>query len=91
MKTVPITELRQHAADIIEDAGSSDEPTVILQRSRKAAYIVSPERFDRDQAELKMLRRGLFLAEVREAEAEYNAGQATKFDDVEELLDELRS
>lgn len=91
MKSVPITELRQHAADIIEDAGASDEPTVILQRSRRAAYIVSPERFDRDQEELRVLRRGLFLAEVREAEAEYDAGKATRFEDVEALLDELRS
>ena len=91
MKTVPITELRQRAADVIEQAGSSDEPTVILQRSRKAAYIVSPERFEHDQAELRTLRRALFLTEVREAEAEYAAGETRRFDDVEELLDELRS
>lgn len=91
MKSVPITELRQRAADVIQDAGSSHEPTVILQRSRKAAYIVSPERFDRDQEELKTLRRALFLAEVREAEAEYTANLAPRFQDVEELLDELRS
>lgn len=91
MKSVPITELRAHAADVIEEAGSSDEPTVILQRSRKAAYIVSPLRFEHDQAELRSLRRALFLTEVREAEAEYAAGQSTKFDDVEDLLDHLRS
>ena len=90
MKTVPITELRQRAADVIQEAGASDEPTVILQRSRKAAYIVSPQRFERDQAELRTLRRSLFLAEVREAEGEYSAGGAHPFDDVEELLDELR-
>ncbi|MDQ2941549.1 MAG: type II toxin-antitoxin system Phd/YefM family antitoxin [Chloroflexota bacterium] len=90
MKSVAITELRQHAADVIEEAGSSDEPTVILQRSRKAAYIVSPERFEHDQVELRALRRALFMSEVREAEAEYAAGQARSFDDVEDLLDELR-
>ena len=91
MKSVPITELRQRAAEVIEQAGTSDEPTVILQRSRKAAYIVSPERFEQDQAELRTLRRALFMTEVREAEAEYAAGQASQFDDVEDLLDELRS
>jgi prevent-host-death family protein len=90
MKSIAITELRQRAADVIEDAGSSDEPTVILQRSRKAAYIVSPARFEHDQTELRTLRRALFLSEVREAEAEYAAGQARAFDDVEDLLDELR-
>lgn len=90
MKSVAITELRQRAADVIEEAGSSDEPTVILQRSRKAAYIVSPDRYEHDQEELRILRRALFLVEVREAEAEYQAGDAPRFDDVEQLLDELR-
>jgi hypothetical protein len=31
------------------------------------------------------------MAEVREAEAEHSAGQATQFEDVENLLDELRA
>ena len=91
MKSIPITELRQRAADVIEEAGSSQEPTVILQRSRKAAYIVSPQRYDQDQAELRALRRALFLTEVRQAEAEYDAGQSRAFEDMELLLDELRA
>lgn len=90
MKSVAITHLRQHAANVIEQAGSSDEPTVVLQRSRKAAYIVSPQRFEHDQVELRALRRALFLSEVREAETEYTAGQVRSFDNVEDLLDELR-
>ncbi|MEO8274270.1 MAG: type II toxin-antitoxin system Phd/YefM family antitoxin [Chloroflexota bacterium] len=88
MKTVPITEFRQHAAEIIGDV-QAGEPTVVLQRSQKVAYLVGPELYERDQAELTALRRGLFLAEVREAEAEYQAGDATAFDDVEALLDSL--
>lgn len=91
MKSIGITELRQHAADVIEAAGASDEPTVIVQRSRKAAYIVSPDRYEHDQAELRTLRRALFLTEVREAEAEYAAGASRTFDDMEQLLDELRT
>jgi prevent-host-death family protein len=90
MKTIPITHLRQHAAEVIDAASGSDEPTVVLQRSRKAAYIVSPERYERDQEELRALRRALFVAEVREAEAEYRAGAAPEFEHMESLLDELR-
>lgn len=90
MKTVPITELRQRAAEVIDDAGASDEPTIVLQRSRKAAYIVSPERYERDQEELRALRRALFVAEVREAEAEYEASATPDFNNIESLLDELR-
>jgi len=91
MKTVPISDLRKRIADVIDEVQAGDQPTVILQRSQKAAYIVKPERYEQDQAELLLLRRQLFLAEVREAEAEYQAGEAHRFDNVEQLLDELRS
>ena len=90
MKTVPISDLRQRIADVIEEARTADEPTVVLQRSRPAAYIVSPTRFERDQQELGVLRRQLFLAEVRESEAEYRAGDARRYDEMEQLLDDLR-
>jgi prevent-host-death family protein len=88
MKTVPITEFRQRAAEIIGDV-QSGEPTVVLQRSQKVAYLVGPDSYERDQAELAARR--LFLAEVREAEAEYRAGDTAAFDDVEALLDSLSS
>jgi hypothetical protein len=42
------------------------------------------------ERELAALRRALFLGEVRKAEAEYEAGAAAEFDDVEELLVQLR-
>ncbi len=90
MKTIPISDLRTRIAEVIDDVQASDEPTIVMQRSRPAAYIVNPEHFERDQAELRSLRRALFLTEVREAEAEYVAGDAKRYDDVEELLDELR-
>jgi prevent-host-death family protein len=90
MKTIPVSDLRQRVADVIDDVQASSEPTIVLQRSRKVAYIVNPEHYERDQAELQTLRRAVFVAEVREAEAEYAAGQASRFDDVEQLLDELR-
>lgn len=91
MKSIPISDLRQRVADVIHEVQTTDEPTVVMQRSRKAAYIVNPERYERDQAELSALRRAVFLAEVREAEAEYQAGDSPTFDGVEQLLDDLRS
>ena len=89
MKTVPISEFRQHVAEVI-DAVRDGEPALLLQRSKKVAYLVGSEHYERDQAELGALRRALFIAEVREAEGEYGAGEAKRFDDVEQLLDELR-
>jgi prevent-host-death family protein len=91
MKSIPISDLRQRVADVIDDVQASDEPMVVLQRSRPAAYLVNPDRFERDQAELSALRRALFLNEVREAEAEYQSGESRSFDDIDGLLDELRT
>ena len=90
MKSVAISDLRKRIADVIDEVQESDEPTVVLQRSRKAAYIVKPDRYERDQEELLLLRRQLFLTEVREAEAEFEAGEAHRFDHVEGLLDEIK-
>lgn len=88
MKTVPISEFRQRAAEVLGDLRDG-EPALLLQRSRKVAYLVDSEDYERDQAELAALRRGLFLAEVRETEAEYEAGNFQTFDSVDDLLSEL--
>jgi prevent-host-death family protein len=90
MKTIPISDLRTRIAEVIDDVQASDEPTIVMQRSHPAAYIVNPEHYERDRAELSSLRRALFLTEIREAEAEYLAGDAKRFDDVDDLLAELR-
>jgi prevent-host-death family protein len=91
MKTIAISELRQHTADVLADVQASDEPMVVLQRSRRAAYLINPDRYEHDQAELSTLRRAVFLTEVREAEAEYAAGAARTFDDMEDLIDDLKA
>jgi prevent-host-death family protein len=90
MKAIPVTELRQRTAEVLDDLHGSQEPVVILQRSQKAAYLVDATQYDAQMAELRAARRQLFLREVREAEAEYGAGEATSFDDMDTLLDELR-
>jgi prevent-host-death family protein len=88
MKTVPISDFRQRAAEILDELRDG-EPAVLLQRSKKVAYLVGSDEYERDQAELAALRRGLFLAEVREAEAEYRAGESKAFDTMDDLLAEL--
>jgi prevent-host-death family protein len=91
MKTIGVTELRQRAAEVIEAVRESAEPTLVLQRSQKAAYLVGADLYESDQAELQAARRALFLREVREAEAEYGAGSFTEYDDVEGLIRDLKA
>jgi prevent-host-death family protein len=89
VKTVAVTDLRQRAAEILEELRAGDEPFCILQRSQKVAYLVAAEHYERERAELAAARRALFLREVREAEAEYTAGTASVYEDVETLIADL--
>jgi len=91
MKVVPVTELRQRTAEILDELRDSEEPYVILQRSQKAAYLVDADRYDAQMAELRAARRQLFLREVREAEAEYATGEAQSYDHMDALLADLRA
>jgi len=90
MKAIPVTDLRQRTAEILDELHESEEPFVIIQRSQKAAYLVDASRYDEQMAELRSARRQLFLREVREAEAEYAAGKVVTFDDIEALVSDLR-
>ena len=90
MKTVGVTELRQRAAEILDEVRAGDEPIAILQRSKPAAYLVGAAQYEAQREELRAARRALFLREVREAEAEYRAGDSRTFGDVDQLLDDLR-
>ncbi len=90
MKSIGVTELRQRTAEILESLHEAGEPVAILQRSRTTAYLVEARHYEAERDELRAARRALFLREVREAEAEYHAGDAVTYDDVDGLLTELR-
>jgi len=90
MKSIGVTELRQRTAEILEALHDAEEPVAILQRSQTTAYLVDARRYEAEREELRAARRALFLREVREAEAEYQAGGSTEFADVEDLLSDLR-
>jgi prevent-host-death family protein len=86
MKAIPVTELRQRTAEVLEDLHASEEPYVILQRSQKAAYLVDAHQYDAQMTELRAARRQLFLREVGEAEAELATGGGSEYDNVDELI-----
>ncbi len=90
MKHIGVTELRQRTAEILERLRDAEEPIAILQRSQTAAYLVDARQYEAEREELRIARRALFLREVREAEAEYQTGDATTYDDMDALLADLR-
>ena len=53
---VPITDLRQDAAAVLNRLKDSAEPVIITQRGRAAAVLLSPKVYERSEQERQMLR-----------------------------------
>ena len=53
---VPVTDLRQDAASVLQKLRDSREPVVITQRGRAAAVLLSLEAYERVHAERQILR-----------------------------------
>ncbi len=69
---IPITDLRQDAAGVLQRVRASREPIVITQRGRAAAVMVSAEEYERaehDREILMLLARG--EKEIKEGNTNY--------------------
>jgi len=55
-KIIPISELRQEVASIVQDVSSSRDPVVITRRGRAAVVMVSAEAYQRSQHEMEILK-----------------------------------
>ena len=54
---VPISDLRQGAADVLAQVRKSRQPVVITQRGRAAAVMISVESYEESEKERELLRR----------------------------------
>jgi len=54
-KIIPVSDLRQDAAAVLRQIRDSDGPTVITQRGRAAAILLSPEAFAKSENERELL------------------------------------
>lgn len=73
---IPISDLRQDAAAVLKSIKNSDQPTVITQRGRAAAIMLSVESYEQslhDKELLMLLARG---------EKEIEAGEGYDFQTV---------
>lgn len=80
---VPITDLRQDAAAVLERVRRSAEPVVITQRGRAAAIMLSPESFERSENERQILRL------LARGDREISKGKGLDLDSVLAEADEL--
>lgn len=79
---VPITDLRQDAAAVLRKVRSQKQPTVITQRGRAAAVILSVEAYEQGEQERQLLR----LLAQGDKEIAAGGGQ-----DLEKVLAEARA
>jgi prevent-host-death family protein len=78
--------VREDTAKVFRQVQESDEPVLVVSRSKPTAYILGAARYQELLDELKELRREAFVREVREAEAEIRRGGLPVYDSVEELM-----
>lgn len=53
---IPVTDLRQDAANVLRRVRHSKQPVVITQRGRAAAVMLSTEAYERAEHDLQLLR-----------------------------------
>ncbi len=80
---VPVTDLREAAADILKRIQGSDDPIIITQRGRAAAVLLSLEAYEKAQHEREMLRL------LAQGETELRARKGHELEEVLEQADEL--
>ncbi len=88
-KIVPISDLRQDAANIVKGVATSREPVVITQRGRAAAVMVGMEAYEHIQHELEILR--LLVKSDKEIEAGVGFDKASVFKEADKLLKQEKS
>ena len=73
---IPVSDLREDAANILGRMKKSNEPVVITQRGRAAAVMVSVEEYERSNHEREILRL------LAQGDKEVAAGKGYELEDV---------
>jgi prevent-host-death family protein len=83
---IPITDLQRQAGQIIGGLSASDEPVIITQRGRAAAVIVSAERYNEIEDDLKRLDELELIGLIDESRRAIEAGDILSQDEVKQKL-----
>jgi prevent-host-death family protein len=73
---LPVSDLRQGAAEILGRVRRSRQPVIITQRGRAAAVLLSVESYEKTERELEILKR------IARGEKELRSGKGHDLDDV---------
>jgi len=82
---LPVSDLRQDAAEVLDRVRKSRQPVIITQRGRATAVLMSVESYEQSERELEILKR------IARGEKELRSGKGHDLKDVmadaEQLLD----
>lgn len=83
---VPITDLQRQAGQIIGSLSDSDEPVIVTQRGRAAAVIISADRYEEIEEDLKRLDELELLELVEQGKRAVAAGDLISHEEVKRKL-----
>ena len=83
---VPITDLQRQAGQIIGGLSESDEPVIVTQRGRAAAVIISADRYEEIEEDLKRLDELELLELVEKGRQAIAAGDIISHEEVKRKL-----
>ena len=83
---IPITDLQRQAGQIISSLSESGEPVIVTQRGRAAAVIISADRYEEIEDDLKRLDELQLLELVGKAREAISAGDVISHDEVRRRL-----
>lgn len=82
-KIIPISDLRQNAAAVLQRLRGSQEPVVITQRGRAAAVLLSVDTYEQSEEERQILRA------LARGDREIQSGKGPSLDSVLREADKL--
>lgn len=84
MTTLPLAEVRANLSKLVDEAVRTHERIEVTRQGRRAAVILSADDYDSIMETLAILSDQQLMREVRDAEAEADAGQIYSLDEVTE-------
>ncbi len=78
MSIEPLREVRDHFSDVVDRVEREHERVTVTRNGRAAAVIISPEDLAELEETLAVLSDPLALADIREADAAYAAGDVVR-------------
>ena len=78
MSIEPLREVRDHFSDVVDRVEREHERVTVTRNGRAAAVIISPEDLAELEETLAVLSDPLALADIREADAAYAAGDVIR-------------